>query len=151
MRNAHRYTAAASLIALSACSSLPQPALRADAGSRCALRSPIAAARWMPNRKRAIEGTVHRINTLTDTSNTALSGAAITISGPADRTTVVDSAGRFSVVDLPEGTYAVTVSHAGFPTRRDSLVVDSTGAVGDIRLRDGMRYPICTRSRALAP
>jgi len=148
MPNTHRYTAtAALLIAVQACS-LPQPVLRADGGSRCALRSPIAAARWARNAKPgAIEGTVHRINTLTDTAETALTGAEVTVSGPAARTTVADSAGQFSVADLPAGTYAVTVSHAGYPTRHDSLVVDSEGAIGDIRLRDGMRYPICTRSR----
>ena len=151
MQNAHRYISFAGLTILATACSHARPITYANAGSTCALRSPIAAAHWTSNPKRgAIEGTVHRIEALNDSSETPLSDAEVAVSGPVEQKTVVDSVGQFHLANLPAGTYAVTVRRAGFPTRSDSLVIDSTGAIGDIHLRGGARYPICSSARSLA-
>ncbi|HOX43809.1 MAG TPA: von Willebrand factor type A domain-containing protein [Myxococcota bacterium] len=48
-------------------------------------------------------------------------GAAVAAAGPAARVTATDAQGVFSLADLPAGTYALTVSKAGFATERRSL------------------------------
>jgi hypothetical protein len=66
-----------------------------------------------------------------DTSGGVLPGVAVEVSSPAlierTRSVITDSAGRYSIVDLRPGQYAVTFSLTGFATvRRDGIVLAGT-------------------------
>ena len=68
--------------------------------------------------------------TVTDPSGGAVAGAKIeatNLGTNATQTTVTDSAGRFSVADLPVGTYNVQASTAGFKTVVESGIVLAVG------------------------
>jgi hypothetical protein len=149
MTNTHHaigFTAA--IVFLSACAPA-RPAVYARAASPCAIRTPIAAALWVSSpHGRAIEGHVRQIEALTDSSENPLGDTEVAVSGPSQQSTRADSTGEFHLVNLPAGHYMVTVRHEGFPTRRDSLVIDNEGQVGDIRLRRA-RYPSCTSPRVI--
>ena len=63
-----------------------------------------------------------------DTSGGVLPGVTVEVSSPAlierTRSVITDSAGRYSIVDLRPGQYAVTFSLTGFATvRRDGIVL----------------------------
>ena len=73
----------------------------------------------------AIAGTVR------DASGAVLPGVSVEASSPAliekTRTVVTDTEGRYSIVSLPTGTYAVTFSLAGFTTIKRDGVQLTTG------------------------
>src|SRR3954447_26062835 len=66
-----------------------------------------------------------------DASGAVLPGVTVEASSPAliekTRTVVTDSAGRFSIVDLRPGTYAVTFTLTGFASvKREGVVLSGT-------------------------
>lgn len=70
----------------------------------------------------AIAGTVR------DASGAALPGATVEAASPAlierGRSAVSDGAGQYRIVDLPPGTYSVTITMSGFKTvRREGIVL----------------------------
>lgn len=145
MKSAHLTTVIALVAVCHSASASAQHAANGTYVGPCAHQSPIAAALWgtTPNRG-VIEGRVRQIQTLTDTSEHPLNDTEVAISGPVERTALVDGNGEFRLANLPAGNYAVVVRHDGFPTRRDSLVIDTVGAIGDIRLRRDVHHPACS-------
>jgi hypothetical protein len=83
--------------------------------------------------------------TLTDDSGAVLVGAAVRATNPetgSSRSTVTDSGGRFTIADLPIGSYDIRASNPGFDsvvrspvvlTVGGDLVVDFTLKVGEAR------------------
>lgn len=69
----------------------------------------------------------HLMGTLTTGEGAAVDGATVTITGPANRTLTTDATGFFGSVDLPPGSYAVTVSLPGHEPVSQSVTV--TGAL----------------------
>lgn len=68
--------------------------------------------------------------TVTDQSNAALPGVAVTVTSPAlqvpEMTTVTDLQGQYRFLDLPRGTYQVRFEIAGFePLVRQDLVLNA--------------------------
>src|SRR5438309_1062391 len=66
-----------------------------------------------------------------DSSGAVLPGVTVEVSSPAliekARSTITDSAGRYSIVDLRPGTYTVTFTLAGFNTvKREGIVLTGT-------------------------
>lgn len=62
-------------------------------------------------------------------NNAVFDGAAVSISGPVSRTLTTDGTGFFGAVDLPVGTYTLTVSMPGFrPVTRSFSVTGATVA-----------------------
>ncbi len=55
--------------------------------------------------------------------------AAVTVTGPVTRNTATDATGTYGFLDLPPGTYTITVSKAGFPTRSYTGQVLAAGDV----------------------
>ncbi len=84
-----------------------------------------------------------------DTAGGAISHARITLATPAsaEQTTVSDLEGRFRFVSLPDGTYTVTTTAAGFETATHTVVV-SGGAT--VSLRVPLPFP-ATRDLPIAP
>lgn len=60
------------------------------------------------------------------TGNTALDGANFTLSGPVTRTFISDGTGFYGSVDLPTGTYTLTVSMPGFGSQIRSVNITGT-------------------------
>ncbi len=81
--------------------------------------------------------------TVKDTSGAVLPGATVEAASPVliekTRTTTTDGNGRFQLVDLRPGPYAVTFTLAGFTTvRRDGIVLSGSATVSvDAELRVG--------------
>lgn len=97
----------------------------------------------------AISGTV------TDQSGAVVPGAQITITNEnthLTRSTATGSAGDYRVIDLPAGTYTVTVTAKGFKTVSDTGVAVSIGSVSvqDVRLALGAVTQAVTVSGAAA-
>jgi hypothetical protein len=77
-----------------------------------------------------------------DTTGAVLPGVAVEATSPAliekSRTAVTDSAGRYTIVDLRPGTYAVTFTLQGFTTvKREGIVLEGAATVqvnGDLRV-----------------
>jgi hypothetical protein len=70
---------------------------------------------------------------VTDATGAVLPGATVAASSPAlieqTRTVVTDGAGRYAVIDLRPGTYAVTFTLPGFGTvRREGIVLEGAFA-----------------------
>jgi carboxypeptidase family protein len=68
---------------------------------------------------------------VSDTSGAVLPGVSVEASSPVliekTRVAISDTAGRFSVVNLPPGTYTVTFTLQGFTTlRREGITIDGT-------------------------
>ncbi len=59
--------------------------------------------------------------------------ATVTASGPVTRSTLTDATGTYGFIDLPPGTYTITCSKAGFPSR---TVVGQTIEAGDVLRKD---------------
>ncbi|MDB6070881.1 MAG: hypothetical protein JWL81_2052, partial [Verrucomicrobiales bacterium] len=55
-----------------------------------------------------------------------LDGATLTLSGPASRTFISDATGWFGAVDLPVGTYTLTVSMPGLEPRVRTVTITGT-------------------------
>jgi len=55
--------------------------------------------------------------------------ATVDISGPVVQSTLTDATGTYGFLDLPAGTYTITCSKAGFPTRTYTGQVLATGQV----------------------
>jgi len=53
--------------------------------------------------------------------------ATVTVTGPVTRSTSTDATGTYGFLDLPVGTYTVTASKAGFPTRSYTAQVLTAG------------------------
>lgn len=69
--------------------------------------------------------------TATDSSGAALAGAAVTVTNTntnVSHATVTDAQGRYSVPDLPVGTYSVEASQAGFQTAVQTGVTLTVGS-----------------------
>src|SRR6478609_3721555 len=93
----------------------------------CALSSPARA-----QQASGIAGAV------TDTSGAVVPGVSVEASSPAliekVRSVVTDSAGRYTVVDLRPGTYALTFSLPGFNTFRRENIVLTVGFTATINV-----------------
>src|SRR5512134_946254 len=89
-----------------------------------------------------------------DASGAVLPGVTVEATSPVliekARTVVTDGAGRYSIVDLRPGTYAVTFSLPGFTTvKRDGVVLSgSFDAPIDVELRVGALEETVTVSGA---
>ena len=69
----------------------------------------------------------HLMGTLANAAGVKFDGATVTISGAVNRTLQTDATGFFGVVDLPAGSYTITVSLPGYvPVTR---VVTVTGTL----------------------
>jgi hypothetical protein len=69
----------------------------------------------------------HLMGFAMDTGGAALDAATVTISGPVNRTLKTDATGFFGSVDLPVGTYTVTVSVPGYsPVTKTVTVTGGT-------------------------
>ena len=93
--------------------------------------------------------------TVTDASGALLPGVTVEASSPAlieqTRTVVTNEAGRFSIVNLRPGTYAVTFTLAGFRTvKRDGIVLtsDFTATVNGELNVGGVEETINVQARA---
>jgi len=75
--------------------------------------------------------------TIRDPQGAVISGATVTVSGPAligKKTATTDSAGNYHIEQLPPGTYSVTVNAAGFsPATQNDLRIE-TGALPNINV-----------------
>jgi hypothetical protein len=89
-----------------------------------------------PAAAQLLEGTI--IGNVADSSNATVAGAAVTATNEGThftRTSKTDSAGGYSLNDLPPGTYAVTISAPGLQTYSRTgvvLVVETTVRVDAI-------------------
>jgi uncharacterized lipoprotein YddW (UPF0748 family) len=86
--------------------------------------APAAAVPPMPWKSNTSKG--HLMGTLTDAPGTPFDGAVLTLTGPASRTLTTDATGFFGSVDLPAGTYTLTVSHPGFLTVERTITITGT-------------------------
>ena len=73
------------------------------------------------------------VGLVTDSTGALLPGVTVETSSPAlieqARTALTDNAGRYAVVDLRPGTYAVTFTLPGFRTiRREGIVLEGSFA-----------------------
>ncbi len=120
-----------------------------DSNAPCPIPPTIAVASWTPTTQSGvIEGTVLRVDSLSDPTPKPIRDAQVVAAGTVQRTTVVDTAGHFRLSGLPDGDYAFTVRGIGFPTRRDSLRVRANGFTGAVRLRTNVvLFPNCCRLR----
>ena len=85
----------------------------------CALYLCILLSDWGVSRLHAQAATATISGTVTDSSGAVLPGASIQVKNTGTSTvqsTVADSQGRYSVPDLPVGTYDVQATNAGFQT-----------------------------------
>src|SRR3954468_18693337 len=75
--------------------------------------------------------------TIRDPQGAVISGATVTVSGPAligKKTATTDSAGNYHIEQLPPGTYSITVNAAGFsPATQNDLRI-ATGALPNINV-----------------
>jgi len=85
--------------------------------------------------------TGHIMGTVTDyATNQWIDGGTVTVTGPVSRTTRTDGAGFYAFIDLPPGSYTITVSQSGYPNATASVSI----AAGDAVVRDfqlGMNQP----------
>ena len=73
---------------------------------------------WKTNTTRG-----HLMGTVSDAAGADFDGATVTLTGPVNRTLLTDGTGFFGAVDLPVGTYTVSVSVPGFlPSSRTITV-----------------------------
>jgi len=88
----------------------------------------------MPWKMDATKG--HLMGTVADASGTRFDGVSVTITGPVTRTVKTDATGFFGAVDLPAGTYTVTVVVPGYPPVAHTVTVAGTlVAEADFALR----------------
>ena len=84
--------------------------------------------------KHAISGTV---------TGDVQDGVTVTLGGDADATTTTDATGAYTFTDLPDGSYTVTPSLAGYVFLPDGQPVDLAGAdVSDVDFRSGIPHTI---------
>ncbi|MGQ9809363.1 MAG: family 10 glycosylhydrolase [Armatimonadota bacterium] len=77
--------------------------------------------------------TGHIMGTVTDfATGQWIDGGTVTVTGPVSRTTRTDGAGFYAFIDLPPGTYTITVSQSGFPNASAAVTI----AAGDAVARD---------------
>ncbi len=70
----------------------------------------------------SVSGSVKRAD------NSAISGASIALSGAVSRTVAADASGNYSLPGVPDGTYTLTPSKAGYTFNPASLSVTVSGA-----------------------
>jgi hypothetical protein len=71
------------------------------------------------------------LGTVTDTSGAVVAGATVKVHNTAtalERTTQTTAEGNYTISELPIGTYAVTITQAGFETSLTSNVVVDVAA-----------------------
>ena len=77
----------------------------------------------------------HLMGTLTDANGVKFDGATVTITGAVNRTLQTDATGFFGAVDLPAGSYTITVSLPGYvPVTRTVIVAGALVAESNITL-----------------
>ena len=72
--------------------------------------------------------------------------ATVTVSGPVTQSTITDATGTYGFMDLPPGTYTITVSKSGFPTR---VYYNQAVSVGQV-LREDFELGYTTISSTVA-
>jgi len=91
------------------------------------------AAPAMPWKTDATKG--HLMGTLTSASGSVFDGATVTLSGAVTRTLITDATGFFGAVDLPAGTYTLTINLPGYaPVTRTVSVTGAQVAESDVTL-----------------
>jgi uncharacterized lipoprotein YddW (UPF0748 family) len=95
-----------------------------DPGGTPVFASP-ASVPAMPWKTDTAKG--HFMGTLTDAQGAKFDGATVSLTGPVNRTLKTDATGFFGSVDLPAGTYTVTVNVSGYAPV--SLSITVTGAL----------------------
>ena len=63
-----------------------------------------------------------------------ITGADVSINGPLNQAKKTDSFGNYAFPDLPDGTYDVTVSAAGYETAGERVVISQGDVVVDVEL-----------------
>ena len=87
--------------------------------------------------------------TVTDTTNAAIPGAALTLTNEAtglNRTAKADSSGEYNITTISPGRYDLTVSASGFATTINKgiqLTISQTGRV-DVHLQVGQAHQTVT-------
>jgi hypothetical protein len=91
----------------------------------------VGAIMLLPVGGRADTGTGSLSGIVTNTLGTVISGAVVTVSGPASASTTTDANGAFQFSALPAGTYHVSVSKTGYAdaSRADVLIAGPNTAI----------------------
>jgi hypothetical protein len=93
----------------------------------------VCTALLLPSRAAAQAAQASIVGVVQDSSGGVLPGVTVEASSPAlieqSRSVVTDTAGRYAIVDLRPGTYAVTFALPGFKTvKRDGIVLEGSFA-----------------------
>jgi hypothetical protein len=91
-----------------------------------AAQTPVALSTAPSRAPGSVSGTVSQAN------GEYLDGASVAI--PAlDRATAADRSGRFTISDLPAGTYEIVIRYVGFPDQRRTITVVGEPVTLDVR------------------
>lgn len=74
------------------------------------------------------------VGTVKDSSGAAVPNAVVEIDGPLERKVRTDRVGRFTVPDLPQGTYLVTASREGFANANTGATLTGNGGRAEVEL-----------------
>jgi hypothetical protein len=85
-----------------------------------------------PSGTAVLQGVVYK----TSDSSNRIGGATVKLAGPKAVTKTADASGFYRVTGLPPGTYTVTASKAGYPTKSVSRAIENgTTTWGSVRLQ----------------
>jgi outer membrane receptor protein involved in Fe transport len=74
------------------------------------------------------------VGSVKDSSGAAVPNVVVEINGPVKRKVRTDQVGRFTVPDLPEGTYLVTASREGFANAHTATTLTGSGGRAEVAL-----------------
>ena len=93
----------------------------------------------------------HAMGTVLASDNgDVLDGATVVISGPANRTVTTDATGFFGAVDLPVGSYTLTISVPGFRTLTRSFFVNGGAVVQPVTQLEIVPFIVTSTTQSIA-